>query len=201
LSAIIFEGFTSEKGKKMSAIAKIDIAALTERAKNILMTPEKEWDKIDGEKPLLPELFTGYAAILAAVPAVCSFIGLLGTRAGIGVAISFLVLSYVQSLLMVAAGGFVADFLAPQFGGKSDRISAFKLIVYSVTPVWVVGALGLLPVLGRLTILALAYTAYLIYLGAPKLMKVPQDKNIGYTAVTLIAIILANGLIMALMRS
>jgi hypothetical protein len=102
---------------------------------------------------------------------------------------------------MVGAGGFVADFLAPQFGGKSDQISAFKLIVYSVTPVWLVGVLSLLPALSGLGLLALAYTVYLIYLGAPKLMKVPQDKVGGYTAVAFLAILIANGLIFALMRT
>lgn len=185
----------------MSAIAKINVAALADRVKNIIMKPEAEWDKINGEKPLLPELFTGYVAILAAIPAVCSFIGLevfgiLGFRPGIGAAIAHLVLTYVLGFIGVGVGGFVADFMAAQFGGKSDRLSAFKLVIYSMTPAWLGGVFGIMPALSFLGLVGL-YSLYLFYLGAPKLMGVPKDKAVVYTAVTMILTAIVAGIFSA----
>ena len=46
---------------------------LVERAKNILLTPAKEWDVIKGEQLTIVDMFTKYAMILAAIPAVAGF--------------------------------------------------------------------------------------------------------------------------------
>ena len=48
---------------------------LVERVKAILLTPKTEWAAIEGEPGDPPYLFTNYVAILAAIPAVCGFIG------------------------------------------------------------------------------------------------------------------------------
>jgi hypothetical protein len=53
----------------------------------------------------------------------------------------------------------------------------------------VAGILGLIPTLGLLGVLGL-YSLYLLYLGLPALMKVPEEKAMGYTAVVIIAAIL-----------
>src|SRR4029450_8294572 len=85
-----------------------------------------------------------------------------------------------------------------------DSNKAFKVAVYSYTPAWIAGVLQILPALGFLGIIAALYGLYLLYLGLPALMKVPQDKAIGYTAVVVVcAIVLSivvasiGGLIMA----
>ena len=48
---------------------------LMERVKGILLKPRETWAAIDGE-PADTRLFTGYVMILAAIPAVCGFIGM-----------------------------------------------------------------------------------------------------------------------------
>lgn len=187
----------------MSAIAKINVAALADRAKNIIMTPEKEWDKIDGEKPLLPELFTNYAAILIAIPAVCSFIGwqvfgILGMHPSLGVSLKHLILTYIVSLISLGVSGLASEFLAPQFGGTADRLSAFKLAVYSMTAAWLAGVFSIVPALGILGIVGV-YSVYLFYLGAPKLMKVPKEKAGVYTAAVIISTLIVGGLLSVLL--
>jgi hypothetical protein len=61
--------------------------------------------------------------------------------------------------------------------------------VYSYTPAWIAGVLNILPALGILGILAGLYGIYLLYLGLPFLMKAPQDKAAGYTAVVVVCAI------------
>ena len=47
----------------------------------------------------------------------------------------------------------------------------------------------ILPMLGFIALLAALYGLYLLYLGLPMLMKAPQEKAIGYTAVVVVVAI------------
>lgn len=158
---------------------------LVDRVKNILLTPRTEWPVIETEPGDAGYLFTNYVAILAAIPAVCSFIGIafVGVgpiRIGIGTALASAIFSYVLSFVVVYIVALIADALAPTFGGRKDFPSALKLTVYSYTPAWLVGIFSLIPALGILGILGL-YAFYLFYLGASPLMKVPPERSVTYT--------------------
>ena len=48
---------------------------LFERVKGILLNPRAEWSVIEREQGDVAYLFMNYVAILAAIPAVCGFIG------------------------------------------------------------------------------------------------------------------------------
>jgi hypothetical protein len=58
---------------------------LIDRVKNILITPQKEWDVIKGEQPNISGIVTGYVLPLAGAAAVAAFIG----YAFIGVSFGF----------------------------------------------------------------------------------------------------------------
>nr|WP_283773432.1 YIP1 family protein [Altererythrobacter sp. KTW20L] len=85
---------------------------------------------------------------------------------------------------------YVANYLSPRFGGRDDYPAAFRLVTYSWTAAWLAGIFGLIPMLSILGILGL-YSLYLLYKGATPVMGVPQDKAVGFTAVTIIAAIVA----------
>ena len=177
----------------MTAIAGVDFAALAERVKNILIKPADEWDKISAEKILLPDLFLRYLAILAAIPAVCGFVGALafgygyGASPTMGYALKTLVMSYIMSFVTAGAGGLIVEYLAPQFGGKADRMGAFKLVIYSATASWMAGIFSLMPSFLKILGLLGLYSIYLFYLGAPKMVGVPADKAGTFTAVVVVA--------------
>ncbi|WP_336960165.1 Yip1 family protein [Sphingobium aquiterrae] len=170
-------------------------SSILERAKAIIMTPKSEWAKIDGEPASIGGIFTGYAMILAAIPALSGLIG--GQVFGYGMmgiswrpslmgAISMAVVQYVLSLVGLFVLAFIIDALAPTFGGQKDRLKAFKVAAYSATAGWLAGIFSLIPSLSMLGILGL-YSLYLLYTGLPLLMKAPQEKAVGYTVVTIIA--------------
>ena len=48
---------------------------LMDRVKNIVISPKSEWPEIDREPGDTAFLFKNYVAILAAIPAICGFIG------------------------------------------------------------------------------------------------------------------------------
>jgi len=165
--------------------------ALVARVKGILLQPKSEWLKIDGEFATIKSLFTRYAMILAAIGPVCSLLGgqlmpIMGVKLSIVGAIVVALVSYGMSLLGVFLLGLIINALAPNFGGTANKVQAMKLAVYSWTAAWLAGVFGLIPMLGILAILGL-YSFYLLFVGLPILMKVPEDKKVGYFIVTVIA--------------
>jgi hypothetical protein len=175
----------------MSAVDGPKISAgLVQRVKNILVKPDAEWAAIESEPASIQGLFTGYAAILAAIGPLCGIVGrsLLGMglfHVSIIAAVVGAVVGWVLSLAGVFLFGLVIEALAPSFDGTKDRLSAFKVAVYSWTAAWLAGVFQIFLPLAPLGILGL-YSFYLLYRGLPVLMKAPQEKALGYTAVTVI---------------
>jgi len=171
---------------------------LVGRAKRLLLSPSSEWDRIDAEPATVKGLYVGYVCILAAIPPIAGLIGgqVFG-HGGFGFhykpplipSIIGAIVAYGLSLLATFLVALIIDALAPSFGGQKDRLQAFKVAAYSYTAAWVFGVLGLFPPLGIIAALASLYGLYLLYLGLPKLMKAPQDKALGYTAVTILCAI------------
>jgi len=177
-------------------------SAIVMRVIHILAQPRSEWPVIKQERTDLQTLYLQYVAILAVIPAVAGFIAnaFVGTltagRVSVGDAFGAAVAGYVMSLIMVFVMALIADSLAPTFGGRKNIDRALKLIAYSMTASWVAGAFAFIPVLGWLiSLLGGVYALYLFYLGAPILMKTPESKTIGYTAVT-VAIAIVIGFVM-----
>lgn len=180
---------------------------LIERAKNILLQPKETWAVIDHEPTDTATLFTGYVMILAAIPAVCGFIGLsLIGFGGFGVTVRVpfmaglvnMVVSYVLSLVGIFALGLIINALAPTFGGHKSQIQALKVAVYASTAALLGGVFSLLPALSILGVVAALYSIYLLYTGLPVLMKSNPEKSIAYTAVVIIAAIVMGVIIAAI---
>jgi hypothetical protein len=173
---------------------------LIERAKAILLTPKQAWPVIDAEPATVASIYKEWLVIMAAIPAVCGFIGmsLIGVgafgysyRTPIVGGLVAAVFGYVLSLVMAYVMALVVDALAPSFGGTKNPVGAMKVMAYGATAVYVAGLLKLLPALSLLGIIAAFYSVYLIHLGLQAVMKSPQDKAVGYTAVVVIIFIIA----------
>ncbi len=169
---------------------------LVERAKNIILTPAKEWEVIKGENLTIVDIFTKYAMLLAAIPAVAGFIGysLIGVSYGfgtfrvpIGTALVWAIMQYILSLAGIFVVAFIMDALAPTFGCGKNLVAAVKVVAFSYTAAWVAGIINIIPALGILVGIASLYSLYLMYLGMKIVKEVPADKLVGYFVVTLIA--------------
>jgi hypothetical protein len=170
---------------------------LKARVQGILLKPKEEWEKIKEETYPVPQLFSSYVLILAAIPAVAQFIGnwLIGQRIpfygtyrqGFGSGLLRAILFYGMTLLSVYVLGFIINSLAGSFASRQDQLSAMKLAVYGQTPMWIAGALYIIPALGMLAPLISLYGIYLMYLGlAAGLMETPKDKVITYLVVIIV---------------
>lgn len=162
---------------------------LVERVKSILLTPKTEWPAIEREPGDVNYLFINYVAILAAIPAVCGFIGSLVARLPIGAALAFAVLNYVLTFVGVYIMALIIDALAPTFGGQKNSANALKLASYFPTPFWLVGVFSVIPGLRFLGILGL-YGLYLLWTGLSPLMRSPEDKSLVYAAAVIVCAII-----------
>lgn len=176
----------------------MDIVA---RAKGLIAKPAEEWQAIAVEPADTKSLFTDYAMILAAVPAVAGFIGsalfagflggVMGMRIGTFSLLLNAIASYVLGLVGVWVWGKLIQMLAPHFGGAGDETAAMKLAVYSPTAAWLAGIFALLPPLAILAVLGL-YSLYIFWKGAPIIVRVPQDRLLAFTAALIVIGIVVN---------
>lgn len=179
----------------------MDFGKIIERARAILTTPGAEWPVAAAEPATVGGLYAGYIAILAALPAIASFIksSLIGSgafgitvRMPIAFGIGEMLLRYVLTLVLAYVVALIINMLAPSFDGQKDTTQALKTVAYAWTAYWVAGIAVIVPWLGWLiAILGGIYSIYLLYLGLPHTMKCPPEKAAGYTAVSvIIAIVL-----------
>jgi hypothetical protein len=172
---------------------------VVERAKKLILEPQKDWQAIDEEPATVQGLFTGYVMILAAIPAVASFIGLsivgIGAwgsvyRVPLGAGVTHLTAVYLLSLGAVYALALVIEGVAPKFGGKRDFDQALKVAAFFPTPMWLGLGLCIIPALWIIGFLVGLYSLYLLYLGLPKLTKVSEEKGILFFLVMIIVVII-----------
>jgi hypothetical protein len=176
---------------------------LLARIRNIVADPRGEWPLIATEPGDPMRLLVGYVAVLAAIPAICGFIGssLVGVSVSIGRvhdSIPFglvrALISYLFSSVIVYLTALAIDVMAPLFETQRNFANALKLAVYSFTPVWLIGIVLMVPGLRFLSILGL-YAIRLIWTGLPPLMGTPRPKVLPYAISIVVA---AFGIVIAM---
>lgn len=178
---------------------------LIDRAKNILLTPKTEWEVIKGESTPQAQIITGYILPLAAISAVCGFLGSMFVLSFFGAGLILwafvgMIIQVVMAVVSVFVVAFVIDALASNFGTSKNMAQAFKVAAYSFTAAWVGGIASIIPFIGWLVALIGAlYGFYLLYLGLQQVMGAPEDKAVVYTivvvVVTIVVMIIAQTLV------
>ena len=174
---------------------------MIQRIKDILFKPKETWPQIKAEATGIGQVFTGYAMILAALPAVCGLLGftLIGQSFGpitgffripFTAALIWAIVWYILTLVALYVEGLIINALAPSFGSKQNPVNAYKLVVYSSTPAFVAGILSIIPALGFLVMLIGLYSFYLLFIGMPVMMETPKEKHVGYFVVTIIIMLI-----------
>lgn len=172
---------------------------ILERARKIILSPIETWKKINLESSSIQDLMLNYAAPLALIPAVAYLIGLsiVGiplpsghlARANFIEALAAGVVGYIFHLLGLLAGAWTISMLSPYFNSKSDYYAALKVVVFSMTPIWLLGIFSAFPVLGILQVLGV-YGIYLLYHGFQIVLETPRDKVWFFIIFSMIASIL-----------
>ena len=157
----------------------------------MILNPSEEWNKVAGEETSSHDIFVDYVVPLAMIGPVFGYIG--GQIFGYGFGGLHAVIAplpaAVETLGVLAMNlvgftllPFVAESLAERFGGEVSVNGSYKLVAYAVTPLWVSGFFGLVPVLAFiLGVVASLYCLRLFYLGASRMTGVPQKRALVFT--------------------
>ena len=182
---------------------------LINRVKTIMLAPDIEWRRIAREDIAPQELLMTYVAVLAAIPAIADFLGMAligftlpnGRVARVDFLSAFLIalFSYAMTFAVVAILAWIVYLLAPTFGVARNMQTAFKLVVYSLTPMWLAGIFLLVPGLHFLIMLGL-YGLYLLFKGIHVLLRATAEKAFMFAGtVTICSVVLA--LLVGLLRA
>lgn len=161
----------------------------------LFMAPRKEWEAISEEKDNLLQFSLGQLAILAAVPAISFLIGItlmgwslsgdefhrIALASAFPMAIVFYVLMIVFTLFMT----YCTFWMEKTFGTETSFERCLLFVTYTATPMYIAGLVGLVPIVWLCMIvllLAVFYSLYLLYLGVPIFMHIPEGQ--GYVVST-----------------
>jgi hypothetical protein len=173
---------------------------LTSRVKGILFEPRATLKEAESEFTKGGELWVKYIIPLAAIGPIAGAVGrfIFGKRiasttlsdpVSITNALTWGLIAFALALLSVFVLSQIISMLAPGFGGQKNDVQALKMAAYASTPVWLGGIFTLHARFIIVSVIIALYGLYLLYVGLPILMKVPQDRSMGYTAVVIIAAI------------
>ena len=168
---------------------------VVKRATDILFSPKKTWDVIESEQTDVITLYTRYIMFLALIPVVVSLVGapIVASQAtgqttqvfGLSNVVGMIV-GYPLLLGIIYVLAWLVNKLSPRFGGHNHPLKAFQLVAYSATSGLVGGIFSIMPVFFPLALLALFYSFYLMFLGAPAMMKTPKEKAFSFAFMLLI---------------
>jgi hypothetical protein len=168
----------------------MDYKKIWQRVKLIITSPSAEWDKIANESNDQNEIIIHYAVPLIALGAITTFIGKaaipeVSVYGGFMMAITYLI-SMVAGLYISA---IIISELAPAFDVDKNFGVTLKLIVYSSTAALASAVIASLhPGLSFIGLFGL-YSLYLFWIGMPKLLNVPEDKQVGFVLVSALIIL------------
>jgi hypothetical protein len=157
----------------------------------LLREPKKEWEQIRAEETTVPNILLGYVAPLAAITPICDLIGsslfnhMLADDPG--TALVRAVITWLISIALVFFMGVLTNAVSENFDGDRNDLNAQKLAAYSLTPAFLSGVFGLWPPLWWLSLFLLAAAVFLMFRGAPILMKTPPERALSYVATVTIA--------------
>jgi hypothetical protein len=161
----------------------------------ILMDPAAEWERIEKESDDSFSLMLRYVAPLAAVPPVFRFVGacIIGVivpgvgsvRAPVLEGIFGAIFGYLENFALVLLLALITYLVVPLFGSRRNFLNAFKLTIYSYTPVWLTGIFLILPGL-RFLVLTGFYGAYVLVAGLPHLLKPAKERSPGFAALIVV---------------
>jgi hypothetical protein len=176
----------------------------------IFTHPDDEWKTIRSEPNTIGRHYLTHALILAAIPAVCGFIG--ATQVGWSVgsdetvykltsesALMLCALFYGAMIVGVVILGKFIDFLSETYLEEDKTPRGIALATYTTTPLFICGIIALYPVLWLdmiIALVAVAYSVYLLYEGVPILMSIPKEKGFVFaSAIVTVGLVMFVGLL------
>ncbi|MDD2161592.1 Yip1 family protein [Pseudomonas sp. MIL19] len=157
--------------------------------------PDQEWQEIRGEEESISHMYLTHVLLLAAIPAVSAYIGTtqvgwaIGNRAPVMLteasAMQMTIMTYLAMLAGVAVMGAFIHWMARTYDAKQNLTQCVVFAAYTATPLFIGGLAALYPHLWLAMVVgtaAICYTVYLLYVGIPTFMGIPEDEGFMFSS-------------------
>lgn len=156
----------------------------------LLLNPSAEWEKIRDQDSSPVKVFATHTWLFALIGPICGYYGTTETgwsfgagdpvRLATGSAARIAILYYFATLVTTGSVAAMVRWMSTTYGSQVSYGNAFALASYSATPLFMIGALELYPVLW-INLLAglpaLAFTTFLFYTGVPIVARIPPERG------------------------
>lgn len=167
---------------------KISFSNIINNIKQLLINPKSFWLSKKENLESQPQLLISFFLPILLLVSVVVFLGefFKSSHFYIGFALlkslRIIVLFLLQYLLAV----FFTNELMKTFGGNKNILIARNLVVYSMTPFFLVSIItGLFPFLYVIDILGM-YSFFIFWVGVKELLTFPENKLSSYTIITIV---------------
>ena len=171
---------------------------MLQHALGLFINPRKDWTKIRDENCTVGKCYCSYVFLLASIPPISGYFGTtlhgweIGTREAIKLspdsALIIAIIYYLVMLVGVFSMGFMIHFMSKTYGSAQSLPRCITLAAYVATPLFLVGIFELFPILWLNFVIglpALVYSVYLLYLGVPIIMKIPEEQGFLFSSAIL----------------
>ena len=181
---------------KTAAYSNITVATyqgVLLRAKQILLSPQKEFQAIEKEDTPHEKILKSYVLPLLLIPAVFAFIGygLVGYStyghhfSNVGWGFRMAIVQILVLLGGIYLTSLIINVLADNFGAIKNFNRIFSLVAYSYTPILLAGILHIHHSLWWLVFLVGLYGLYILFVGLKPMLKPVEDKADTFTIISM----------------
>ena len=156
----------------------------------LLVQPSSQWKKISELPESSFKTLLLYPWLLAIIPAVAWYFGTtnVGWTVGDGEvikltkdsALQICILFYLTQVACLSILGYFVHWMSDTYGAQSTISKGIILMSLAATPMFIFGAVGFYPVLWLdllIGIVAVCWAVYLLYLGLPIAMDIPEERG------------------------
>ena len=162
----------------------------------LITEPDSEWNSIRQQPPSLVQLYLGQIIWMAALPAVCTYIGttymgwsLPGSDQIVKLtsesAASMAALAWLATIAGVMVMSWFVRWLSSNFDSTPSLTECTAFTTYTAFPLFLTGIFGLYPSIWVAILagtVASSATAYLLYRGLPGFMNIPKEQGFIYSS-------------------
>lgn len=159
-------------------------------AVGLLMQPSHQWRQVAQLPDKTLNTMVLYPCIMALLPAVAWYYGTteIGWTVGGGEsirltsesALAIIILFYFAMVAAVGVIGYFIHWMSDTYGANSSFAKGIVIAGFTATPMFLAGAVGFYPVLWidmLIGVLAASWAVYLLYLGIPIVMDIPEERG------------------------
>jgi len=156
----------------------------------LLFSPRSAWSATAAQPPRSVSGALIFPMVLALLPAFAWYFGTtqIGWRIGSDSTVRMTAhsaqiiaaLFYVTMIASIACIGYMIHWMALTYGAQSTVAKGIAIAGLTATPLFIAGAVGFYPLLMldlTIGLAALSYAIYLLYIGIPIVMQIPQERG------------------------